>query len=138
VEDTPPEELVHCISYLSLNRMIHITTLAATQIRNLASKKENSENNGLRLSIEAGGCAGLQYTMILSLKKADDITVEYDGVKVFIDTQSSQELAGCTLDYEEGLASSGFRIINPQAVRSCGCGTSFESKNNPKSSSPTR
>lgn len=108
--------------------MIHITTQAAKQVRDLVTEKNTSEETGLRLAIERGGCAGLQYAMTLGPRKLEDTLVECDGAKIFIDAQSSDQLAGCTLDYEEELAGSGFRIINPKAVRSCGCGTSFEPK----------
>ena len=108
--------------------MIHITPQAARQVRDLVAEKNSSEEMGLRLAIERGGCAGLQYAMTLGPKKSEDILLEHAGAKIFIDAPSSEQLADCTLDYEEELAGSGFRIINPKAVRSCGCGTSFEPK----------
>lgn len=81
---------------------------------------------GLRLSVEKGGCAGLQYDMTLVAPAAGDEVVEHMGSRVFVDPASADYLDGCTLDYEDGLAGAGFRIRNPRAARACGCGTSFE------------
>ena len=106
--------------------MITITSEAAKQLRDLVSEKKISEDGGLRLSIEQGGCAGLQYAMTLGTAQPEDKVIEQENAHVFIDAASFDQLAGCTIDYETGLTGSGFRIINPRAVRSCGCGTSFE------------
>jgi len=81
---------------------------------------------GLRVVVEKGGCAGLQYTMTLDVWRAGDTTVQRDGVSVFIDPASLPYLAGAQLDYCDDLVGTGFRLHNPNAVRSCGCGTSFE------------
>lgn len=108
--------------------MITITPTAAQHIHNLILEKQASKNSGLRLSIEQGGCAGLQYSMTLAPQQTSDIIIEQDGAHLFIDANSASQLDGCTLDYEDGLTGSGFRVINPKAVRSCGCGTSFEPK----------
>ncbi|HWB60643.1 MAG TPA: iron-sulfur cluster assembly accessory protein, partial [Chthoniobacteraceae bacterium] len=83
-------------------------------------------NKGLRIFVESGGCAGLQYGMNLDEAKEGDEVIERGGVKVIIDAESARYLGGSTIDYADGLAGSGFRINNPNAVRSCGCGTSFE------------
>jgi iron-sulfur cluster assembly protein len=106
--------------------MISITPKAAQYIRELLSEKKSSNDQGLRLGIERGGCAGLQYTMNLGSEEEGDQVIISHGALVFIDAESTQQLDDCTIDYEEGLTGSGFRIINPRAVRSCGCGTSFE------------
>ena len=108
--------------------MIHLTEQAAKHIKILLSEKKNMSTHGLRLTIEQGGCAGLQYSMILGAAETGDEVIEQNNAKVFIDTKSFHQLDGATIDYEEGLTGTGFRIINPQAVRSCGCGTSFEPK----------
>jgi len=81
---------------------------------------------GLRVVVEKGGCAGLQYTMTLDVWRAGDTTVQRDGVSVFIDPASLPYLAGAQLDYCDDLVGTGFRLHNPNAARSCGCGTSFE------------
>ena len=104
--------------------MIKITDDAAQALHDLIAKKGSGE--GLRLSVEKGGCAGLQYIMEIDNRSDGQEVIEHAGAKVFVDQASSSFLAGCTLDYEDGLAGAGFRIRNPRAARSCGCGTSFE------------
>ena len=76
--------------------------------------------------MEKGGCAGLQYAMSLGGPQPGDVVTERDGAMVAIDPESTSQLDGCTIDYSDGLTGAGFRIINPKASRSCGCGTSFE------------
>lgn len=104
--------------------MIKITDDAAQALLDLIASKGSGE--GLRLSVEKGGCAGLQYIMDIDVQGEGQNVIEHLGAKVFIDQDSANFLAGCTLDYEDGLAGAGFRIRNPRAARSCGCGTSFE------------
>ena len=104
--------------------MITITDQAARALLDLIAAKGTGE--GLRLGVEKGGCAGLQYIMEVGAAREGDSTIEHGGAKVFIDTASESHLRGSVLDYEDGLSGSGFRIRNPQASRSCGCGTSFE------------
>lgn len=106
--------------------MLSITPQAAKHIRELLLEKQAPQGHGLRLAIEEGGCAGLQYAMNLAPQQEGDATIESEGAFIFIDEKSQEQLADCTIDYEEGLTGSGFRMINPRAVRSCGCGTSFE------------
>jgi len=107
--------------------MIAISTSAAEGLKQLLKERGSDiESAGLRLAISKGGCAGLQYDMSVAEAEEDDIIVEAQGVRVFIDPSSQQHFEGCSLDYVDDLAGSGFRIVNPKAVRSCGCGTSFE------------
>src|SRR5207237_243871 len=70
--------------------------------------------------------SGLQYEMSLDAKKPGDETIERDGVEFFVDAESADYLRGSTLDYRDGLTGAGFHIENPNAARTCGCGTSFE------------
>jgi iron-sulfur cluster assembly protein len=106
--------------------MMNITPEAAMHIRTLLAEQTGSSAQGLRLTVTKGGCAGHQYIMTLGSQETGDQIVTYDDAYVFMDTQSIPFLEGCTLAYENSLTASGFRIINPQAARSCGCGTSFE------------
>ena len=103
--------------------MIQITEQAAKHLRELATEQGAP---GLRLAVEKGGCAGLQYAMSLGGPQAGDEITERDGAVVAVDPESRSHLDGCTIDYTDGLTGTGFRVINPQASRSCGCGTSFE------------
>lgn len=106
--------------------MITITESAAQQLRMLLKNETAAEQKGLRVQIAKGGCSGLQYEMSLDEKKADDAIVERDGVSFLVDQESATYLKGATLDFQDGLTGSGFRIVNPNAARTCGCGTSFE------------
>lgn len=106
--------------------MITITEQAAKEILSIIASKNHTPESGLRIAIEEGGCAGLQYAITIDQQHPGDEQTERDGAKVFIAAASFQQLKDCTIDYEDGLTGTGFRIINPQAVRSCGCGTSFQ------------
>ncbi len=106
--------------------MVHITESAAQQLRSLSAERELPADRGLRLSVERGGCAGLQYGMEIDERHPGDTLAEAHGARVFVAEDSGEYLADCTLDYVDDLAGAGFRIVNPRAVRSCGCGTSFE------------
>ncbi len=104
--------------------MIRVTDSAAVQLRELLSEEEAGA--GLRLMVEKGGCAGLQYAMKVDISRDGDAIMEKDGTRVLVDPASAVYLQGCELDYVTALNDSGFKILNPNAARSCGCGTSFE------------
>ena len=107
--------------------MIELSANAAAQLRILVAEKGlDVDKAGLRLAVEKGGCAGLQYAMTIGTPQADDQVVERDGSRLFVDAGSISYLEGCEIDYEDGLSGAGFRVKNPHAARSCGCGTSFE------------
>ena len=105
--------------------MITLTENAVKELIALIAKQDTPDK-GLRLSVEKGGCAGMHYVMQVSEKQADDQTIEQDGATLFLATNSLEYLNGCQIYYEYGLTDSGFKIRNPNAARSCGCGTSFE------------
>ena len=105
--------------------MIQVTGPASRQLQ-VMIREQDDQTKGLRIYVENGGCAGLQYGMGFALAQPGDEIIEREGVKVIIDGQSAHFLNGSTIDYSDDLAGSGFRINNPNAVRSCGCGTSFE------------
>ena len=106
--------------------MVEITPNAAKQLKDLLQAQPQSAGKGLRVQITKGGCSGLHYEMTLDQKKTGDEVVERDGVEFFIDNESAPYLRGATLDFKEGLTGAGFQIVNPNAARTCGCGTSFE------------
>ena len=106
--------------------MITVTDNAVRQLRSLLQSQSESAGKGLRVQIAKGGCSGLQYEMSLDARKEGDAVVERDGVEFLVDDESAQFLRGATLDYHDGLTGSGFQIVNPNAARTCGCGTSFE------------
>ena len=104
--------------------MINVTDNAVRQLQSLLSQRP--ENQGLRVEVAKGGCSGLHYEMTLGERKDGDAIVERDGVQFFVDDESVSYLQGATLDFTGGLTGTGFRIINPNASRTCGCGSSFE------------
>jgi iron-sulfur cluster assembly protein len=110
---------------------VHLTNAAATMVRNLLTQK-NVPDYGLRVFVAGGGCSGLSYGMALEPEaRPYDHVVEHEGVKIFIDPTSMMYLTQATIDYEDSLMGGGFRIDNPNAATSCGCGSSFKPKNAP-------
>lgn len=107
--------------------MITVTENAVKQLHQVLAEKDASpEEKGLRLAVQKGGCAGMQYVMRITEGEATDTVVESGGVRIFLDQESLPYLKDCQVDYEDSLSDSGFKISNPNAARSCGCGTSFE------------
>ena len=111
--------------------MIEVTDNAVRHLHSLLQEKPGSEGKGLRVQIAKGGCSGLSYEMSLDGKREGDAVVARGGVEFLIDTESAAYLQGATLDFYEDLAGTGFRIVNPNAARTCGCGTSFEAARTP-------
>ncbi len=104
--------------------MITLTDNAAGKVKQLITA-EGDEALALRVAVRPGGCSGFSYEMFFDSDVAtDDLTVEHGGVRVIVDPTSAQMLTGATLDYKDGLES-GFAITNPNAQRTCGCGSSF-------------
>lgn len=108
--------------------MILISLAAAYHLGRLLQKQGVSrDTHGLRLRIQKGGCAGFRYDMhVDSQQESDQVVKSPLRTKVLIDDVSAPYLTGCELDYIDTLSEQGFRVKNPQAVRNCGCGTSFE------------
>jgi iron-sulfur cluster assembly protein len=106
--------------------MITLTEKAATELKRLLEAKGDSGGLGLRLAVRKGGCAGWQYEMQVGQAANGDLLVEQAGARVIIEAESVDRLRGCEIDFSDDLSDSGFKIHNPRAARSCGCGTSFE------------
>lgn len=105
--------------------MINLTDSALNAVRNAISASDKPVD-GLRIMVEAGGCAGFKYNLgLVDQIDPDDTIIERDGVRVFIDMQSHEHLAGTTIDFVVALEGSGFTFENPNAKNSCGCGKSF-------------
>ncbi len=105
--------------------MINLTDSALNAVRTAIGGAKDPVS-GLRIMVEAGGCAGFKYMMGLVDEPApDDTVVERDGVKVFVDMDSHEHLAGTTIDFVVALEGSGFTFENPNATASCSCGKSF-------------
>jgi len=105
------------------NATLTVTDKAAEKIKALM---EQEKKQGLRITVEPGGCSGHKYGMELDDKSAqEDIVVEEKGIKIFIDKKSMQKLNGSNVDYVDSLQGAGFKIGNPNATKTCGCGDSF-------------
>lgn len=105
--------------------MIALTDNAASKVAELISA-EGDEALALRVAVRPGGCSGFSYEMFFDSDMADDdLITEKDGVRVVVDPSSAQLLTGATLDYKDGLQQASFSIDNPNAQRTCGCGSSF-------------
>lgn len=113
---------------------ITITTAAANTVRDLLAQK-NVPDYGLRVFVSGGGCSGMQYGMALEAEaRPYDHVIEQDGIQIFVDPTSMMYLSNATIDYEDSLMGGGFKIENPNAVSSCGCGSSFKTENGPAAS----
>lgn len=108
--------------------MITLTPAAADAVRDLLAKR-NLEGYALRVFISGGGCSGFQYGMALENNiRENDTTAEFEGINVVVDEVSINYLRGATVDYVESVMGNGFKIENPNAVSTCGCGSSFRTK----------
>src|SRR4051812_10202045 len=106
--------------------MIQVTPNAVQQLRTLLAGQPAGAQRGLRVQVAKGGCSGMQYEMALDQKRDGDAVTEQDGVQFLVDPESAAFLQGATLDFHDGLTGVGFHIVNPNAARTCGCGSSFE------------
>ncbi|MBI1852051.1 MAG: iron-sulfur cluster insertion protein ErpA [Planctomycetes bacterium] len=104
--------------------MLTLTDLAVEKVNELI-KSEKAEGKALRVFVEAGGCSGFSYGFTFDDKSADDQVVTYDGFELVVDPNSLSYLDGAKVDYVDGLHGAGFKIENPNAKGSCGCGSSF-------------
>ncbi|MBX3063268.1 MAG: iron-sulfur cluster insertion protein ErpA [Anaerolineae bacterium] len=108
--------------------VLTVTPAAVEKIRELLVQR-NIPNHALRVFVSGGGCSGLQYGMAFEGNPSEyDQIVETDGVRMVVDPTSIMYLGGATIDYMDSLMGGGFRIDNPNAVSSCGCGHSFRTK----------
>jgi iron-sulfur cluster assembly accessory protein len=88
--------------------------------------RENKDGHGLRVAVQGGGCAGFQYGLTYEKDgQENDHVLEFNGLKVYVDALSMPFLDEVTVDYVDGLSGAGFKITNPKASGSCGCGSSF-------------
>lgn len=105
--------------------MLTLTPAATETIRRVIAGSDG-QARGLRIQVTGGGCSGYQYAMGLEAGPGDgDAVIEADGIQVYVDAESGPLLAGVTVDYVEGLQGAGFKFENPNATKSCGCGSSF-------------
>jgi iron-sulfur cluster assembly accessory protein len=105
--------------------MVQLTETAISKVREILSTQE-PKPSGLRIAVVGGGCSGFSYSMAFENSPGMlDKTLNYDGLKVFIDQASLLYLDGAEVDYVESMEGSGFKFNNPQVKSTCGCGSSF-------------
>lgn len=106
--------------------MIEVTSEASEQIRGLLSEDGKLESHGLRMKVIGGGCSGLQYQLSFDDRVREiDTEILIDGIKLIVDEKSALYLVGSRLNFVDTLEESGFKIENPNASNTCGCGQSF-------------
>jgi iron-sulfur cluster assembly protein len=108
------------------NAAITLTDGAAGKIKELLDGQQDGEDQALRVAVRGGGCSGFQYALAFDRVKEDDHVFEARGVSVVVDKVSMQFVFGSEVDYVEGLQGAGFQVNNPNVVAACGCGSSFQ------------
>lgn len=104
---------------------ISITPSALVEVKKILTDKNVPAEYGLRIGVEGGGCSGLSYMLGFDKKKEVDNEYNFDGVKVFIDKKHAMYILGMEVDFQDGLNARGFVFNNPNATKTCGCGSSF-------------
>jgi iron-sulfur cluster assembly accessory protein len=122
------------LRYLAAVAIIAISQKAEKELAQLLARKGASATAGLRLGVSKGGCAGWQYEMKVAEPEHGDEIVESGAARVIVAADSFEKLRGCEVDFSDDLTDAGFKIHNPKARRSCGCGTSFEPEDEPEGS----
>ena len=105
---------------------ISITDVAAKKVRDLLGDKTDGPEMALRVAVRGGGCSGFQYALAFDQPKDEDHRFDVDGVTVVVDKTSMQFVFGSEVDYVESLQGAGFQVNNPNVVAACGCGSSFQ------------
>ena len=104
---------------------LNLTDRAIQQVKALLGRDKLADH-GLRVSVTDGGCSGFSYKLDFAKEqKPEDVVLEFDDLRVYVDPMSAPYLNGTTIDYEAGLYGGGFKFTNPNASGTCGCGTSF-------------
>ncbi len=107
---------------------VTLSDTAATKIQELLGSGGDAEGQALRVAVRGGGCSGFQYALALDQPKDDDHVIDHAGVSVVVDKVSMQFVFGSEVDYVDGLQGAGFTVNNPNVVAACGCGSSFQVK----------
>jgi len=106
--------------------VLSLTPAAAEMVKAARQREHVSDAHALRVAVVGGGCSGFQYTLDFdNIVRPDDTVVEQHGVRLLVDATSARYLRGTTIDYVSGLHGAGFKFFNPNASRTCGCGSSF-------------
>jgi iron-sulfur cluster assembly accessory protein len=110
------------------NTAITLTDKAAEKINELLADQPEGTDQALRVAVRGGGCSGFQYALAFDKKRDDDHVFEHKGVAVIVDKVSMQFVFGSEVDFVDGLQGAGFAVNNPNVVAACGCGSSFQVK----------
>lgn len=110
---------------LLTNAPVTLTEGAVKELRKLKDQQEMGDDFGLRIGVEGGGCAGMNYLLGFDQKKDGDSEFELEGIRIFMNKAHGLYLAGMEIDFKNGLDARGFTFNNPNASKTCGCGTSF-------------
>jgi iron-sulfur cluster assembly protein len=105
---------------------ITLTDGAAAKINELLASQEDASDQALRVAVRGGGCSGFEYALAFDKRRDDDHVFEHNGVAVVVDKVSMQFVFGSEVDYVDGLQGAGFAVNNPNVVAACGCGSSFQ------------
>ena len=109
---------------LTTETILTLTPRAAVEVKDILTKPENA-GKSFRVYVEQGGCSGMQYGMVFDEQRDGDFASDQEGVTVLVDGISAQYLRGTVVDFSDALTAGGFKITNPNAKESCGCGKSF-------------
>jgi iron-sulfur cluster assembly accessory protein len=107
---------------------ITLTDNAAAKIQELLADQDDASSQALRVAVRGGGCSGFQYALAFDKRRDDDHVFEHNGVAVIVDKVSMQFVFGSEVDFVDGLQGAGFAVNNPNVVAACGCGSSFQVK----------
>jgi iron-sulfur cluster assembly protein len=107
---------------------IKLTDKAAEKIKELLAGQENAAEQALRVAVRGGGCSGFQYALAFDQRSDDDHVLEHNGVAVVVDKTSMPFVFGSEVDWVDGLQGAGFAVNNPNVTAACGCGSSFQVK----------
>jgi iron-sulfur cluster assembly accessory protein len=105
--------------------ILALTPAAVEQVQAMQEQPDNA-GKALRVYVEQGGCSGMQYGLVFDEKREGDMVAEQDGVTALVDSFSAEYVRGSVVDFSDALTGGGFKITNPKAKQSCGCGKSFE------------
>jgi len=104
---------------------VQLTVGAVAELKKLIDQQEITEEYGLRVGVEGGGCSGMNYILGFDQKKEGDTEYSIQGIRVFMNKAHGLYLAGMEIDFKSGLDARGFTFNNPNATSTCGCGSSF-------------
>jgi iron-sulfur cluster assembly protein len=116
---------------------ITLSGKAADKVRELLAEQSDGAEQALRVAVRGGGCSGFQYALAFDTPKDTDHRFEYEGVSVVVDKTSMQFVFGSEVDWVDGLQGAGFSVNNPNVVAACGCGSSFQVKEETAESAAT-